>query len=339
MRVGIVVIARNEGQRLVRCLESVRDAGRPVVYVDSGSTDGSVAHARSVGVEVVELDMSVPFTAARARNAGRRRLAEIAPDLEAIQTLDGDCVLDGAWIDRASAALAGDGTLAVVWGRMRERHPEASVYNRLCDLEWDTPPGETTWFGGNALIRTAAFDQVGGYDPSVIAGEEPDLAWRLRSRGWRIERLGADIALHDADITRFGQWWQRATRAGHAHVRMAAAHGWRVEPYNPRGVVTTLGWSFGLPIAVGLLAALVSPWCLLLLLAYPAQWWRIARGARRAGRSPADARLVATFTLLGKWAETLGYWRWAWRRLTGRHATLIEYKPAGPSPNAGSARP
>lgn len=326
-KVGVVVIGRNEGDRLERCLASVI-GDRPVVYVDSGSTDGSVAHARSLGVDVVELDLSTPFTAARARNAGRERLRELDPSLGAIQFIDGDCELDPHWADTGAEAFAADPSLAAVWGRLRERHPERSVYNHLCDLEWDTPPGETLWFIGIAMVRAKAFDQVHGFDPRVIAGEEPDAAWRMRQRGWRIEHLDADMATHDADITRLAQWWRRCTRAGHAHIDMAARHGWRVHPYNPRSVGTTLAWAIGVPIAAIALALLVSPWCLALMLVYPAQWWRIARRARKRGRPPRDARLVATFTMLAKYPECQGYARWVFDRLTRRPSRIIEYKAA-----------
>ena len=64
-----------------------------IVYVDSGSNDGSVQRARHLGADVIELDMRVPFTAARARNVGFRRLREISPDIEYVQFVDGDCEL------------------------------------------------------------------------------------------------------------------------------------------------------------------------------------------------------------------------------------------------------
>ena len=67
---GVVVIGRNEGQRLARCLQSQAERTDSVVYVDSGSTDGSVALAQSLGVQVLALDPRTPFTAARARNEG-----------------------------------------------------------------------------------------------------------------------------------------------------------------------------------------------------------------------------------------------------------------------------
>src|SRR5262245_27425374 len=86
--VGVVAIGRNEGERLRRCLESVMGKVRAVVYVDSGSTDDSVALARSLGTTVVELDLSRPFTAARSRNSGIARLCEADPDVEFVQVVD-----------------------------------------------------------------------------------------------------------------------------------------------------------------------------------------------------------------------------------------------------------
>ncbi len=68
--VGVVVIGRNEGERLVRSLESVVGKAAAVVYVDSASSDQSVANARRIGADVVELDRSEPFTAARAECRG-----------------------------------------------------------------------------------------------------------------------------------------------------------------------------------------------------------------------------------------------------------------------------
>src|SRR3954468_10399767 len=152
-RVGVVAIGRNEGERLRRCLESLEPAARPTVYVDSGSTDGSPDLARSLGADVVALDLSAPFTAARARNAGFERLLAIAPDVEYVQFVDGDCEVDPAWIPTATAAPDAGPEVAVVCGRRRERFPEGTLYNRLCDLEWDGAPGETDACGGDALMR------------------------------------------------------------------------------------------------------------------------------------------------------------------------------------------
>ena len=138
---GIVTIGRNEGERLRRCLNSLVGHGLPVVYVDSNSTDGSVELARSMGVEVVELDLSLPFTAARARNAGFARLEQLTPGIGFVQFVDGDCEVVPGWLDRACAVLKERPDVAVVFGRRRERFPDQSIYNCLADIEWDTPVG------------------------------------------------------------------------------------------------------------------------------------------------------------------------------------------------------
>jgi len=214
MRVGLVAIGRNEGERLVRCLASVRYIPRRV-YVDSQSTDQSVAAANAEGISVVEIAAPPNLTAARARNAGLARLLAESPDLEFVQMIDGDCEMQPQWIENALAALRREPDLALVFGRRRERYPERSVYNALCDDEWNAPVGESPGCGGDALFRVEALRQVNFYNASMIAGEDTELSMRLRKRGWRLKRIDAEMTLHDAAITRFAQWWNRTRRSGH----------------------------------------------------------------------------------------------------------------------------
>ncbi|MAY86051.1 MAG: glycosyl transferase [Pseudooceanicola sp.] len=316
--IGVVVIGRNEGKRLVQCIASLVGRADPLVYVDSGSTDGSVEHARAAGVEVVSLDMSQPFTAARARNTGYARVRDLAPEGQYVQFIDGDCALDPGWFDTARAALDGTPELAVVCGRRRERHPEASLWNRMIDAEWDSPVGEAKACGGDALMRRAALDAVQGYREDLIAGEEPEMCFRMRALGWRIRRLDAEMTLHDAAMTRVSQWWQRSRRAGHTYAEGAALHGNSPERYRRRELARTLIWGLALPLAALLGGLLISPWAFALLLLYPLQ---VVRMAAR-GTDPARA----LFTVLGKFPElqgVLGYWA---GRLSGKRRRLIEYK-------------
>lgn len=318
--IGAIAIGRNEGARLVQCLDSLqRQQVDCIVYVDSGSTDGSADMARARGVEVVSLDMTQPFTAARARNAGLERLRQKgAPDF--VQLVDGDCEVQPGWIARAEAFLQENPQIAVVCGRRRERFPEASIYNEHCDREWDTPVGEALACGGDALMRMAALAQVGGYDPALIAGEEPEMCVRLRQKGWKIWRLDAEMTLHDAAMTRFSQFWKRARRAGHAYAEGAHMHGAPPERHFLRETRRAVLWGLALPGAI-LLLALLSPWFLALFAVYPAQIARLAR--RRGGRA---AWQEATLLTLGKFAEGLGVAEFHLRRLGGRRAGLIEYK-------------
>ncbi|OYY92909.1 MAG: glycosyl transferase [Hydrogenophilales bacterium 28-61-23] len=323
MRVGVVVIGRNEGERLKRCLESVVKLAKTVVYVDSGSTDNSVNMARGMGVHVVDLDMSQPFTAARARNTGFERLNEVSPGLDYVQFIDGDCELHPDWLGKASSFLDDRPEMAMVCGRLRERFPEQSIYNRLCDIEWDTPVGEAKACGGIALVRTTAFERLQGFRADLIAGEEPELCVRLRHTGWRVWRLDAEMALHDAAMFRFGQWWKRAVRGGHAFAEGTALHGSAPERHWVRESNSAWLWGLGIPLTI-LLVTAVAGWAGLLLFAvYPAQ---IARLALRGRYSPRINWWRALFLVVGKFPETLGQIKFHYRRLVGAKLSLIEYK-------------
>lgn len=320
---AVVAIGRNEGERLRACLASVVGRVGLVVYVDSGSTDGSVALARAAGAEVVDLDLRQPFTAARARNAGLARALERCPELARAQFVDGDCEVVDGWLERAHAFLQAEPQVAVVCGRRRERHPERSVYNRLCDLEWDTPVGDARACGGDALMRVDALRAVGGYRDDLIAGEEPELCVRLRAAGWRVHRLDAEMTRHDAAMTRFGQWWRRTLRSGYAFAQGAALHGAPPERHWVRETRSALAWGVALPLAALLLIAGGGAWGALLLLLYPAQVARLALRSRRWIPIPWRR---ASFLVLGKLPEALGVLRFGVHRLSGRHGRLIEYK-------------
>ena len=320
--VATVVIGRNEGTRLERCLSSLGKTAGRVVYVDSGSKDRSVEIARAAGAEVVVLDASRPYTAARGRNAGLAALMASATRPEYVQFIDGDCTLQPGWLVPALAFLNTHPLVAAVCGRRRERHPEASVYNRLCDREWNTNPGETTACGGDALVRLAAINQVGGYTETMIAGEEPELCVRLRQQGWRIWRLDREMTLHDAEMLRFGQWWRRMIRGGHAFAEGAAMDRAGLARQSLAGAIRALVWGLWLPVVAGALA-LTDPLGLGLLLAYPVQ---VLRMSHRDGIHRRAAWEWAVFTTLGKLPEMVGvvsYWA---GRLLRRPRSLMEYK-------------
>jgi len=320
---GIVVIGRNEGERLRLCLQSCQDAAVRV-YVDSNSTDGSVELARALGADVVALDLSQGFTAARARNAGFRRLMALAPALEFVAFVDGDTELFPDWIGAALAFLRERPDVVAVCGRRRERHPEASVFNQLCDIEWNTPPGQARAFGGDVVLRAQALRAVGGYRDDLIAGEEPELCVRLRAAGGRIWRLDRDMTWHDAAMTSLAQWWRRNLRSGHAFAEGAFLHGQPPERHFVAETRRAIAWGAVLPLAIVALAALVSPWLLALLALYPLQWLRIGLRFARA-RAPIPWTHAA-FLLLGRLPEAQGALKFHLGRWRGQRSAIIEYK-------------
>ena len=315
--IGAVVIGRNEGARLTHGLDVLRGQLSNIVYVDSGSSDGSVPAAKALDVTVIELDLDQPFTAARARNAGLEALRD-SPDVRYVQFLDGDCEMQPGWIPAALAFLEEHADAAVVCGRRRERHPDASVYNRLIDLEWDTQVGQARACGGDAMMRLKALDAVGGYRDSMIAGEEPELCVRLRAAGWAVWRLDAEMTLHDAAMTHFGQWWRRARRAGHAYAEGAALHGAPPERHNVAAVRRSLLWGLGVPVLALVACSLLGGWGALILLAWPLQVLRLWARSR--------ALAQGAFLTLVKLPESLGILQYYRARVTGRHMGIIEYK-------------
>jgi glycosyltransferase involved in cell wall biosynthesis len=319
IRLGIVVIGLNEGERLIRCLDSISGL-YPVVYVDSGSTDGSIEFARRTGIEVVELDRSIPFTAARARNQGFKRISEILPNIDFVQFVDGDCEIILGWFDTATSLMREERGISVVCGRLRERFPEHSIYNRLCDIEWNKPAGEVTACGGIAMYRVTDFIQVGGFDPSVAAGEEPELCARLRQLGGKIYRMPNEMALHDAAISHFSQWWRRAVRSGYGGMDVAV----RFEKNRGGGTFSgqlrnarlwCICWPlfFLLSIAMGWLRTeAMGIFCGIGISAIPliAQIIRMAIKIKHRGVPTITALAYGASILIAKCASVLGQCRW-----------------------------
>ena len=285
--------------------------------MDSGSTDGSQDAAIAKGAELIDLDMSRPFTAARARNAALEKLSQKIGIFSFIQFVDGDCTMHPDWIGAGRSFLRANPDVVAVAGNLREKYPEASIYNRLCADEWYAPAGETRACGGIVMMRLDAVLKEGGFRDDLIAGEEPELCVRLRKSGWKIWHLDTEMAFHDAAITRFGQWWQRVRRGGYAFAEGVALHGAQPERHCVPELRRLVLWGMVLPL-VTLLGALLTPWALLLLLAWPAQVLRLRLRGLPWYR--------ALFLTLGKLAEAQGALTYWWRRMTRTGARLIEYK-------------
>jgi GT2 family glycosyltransferase len=323
-RLGIVVIGRNEGERLIRCFQSLSQRQVPVVYADSGSSDGSAEAAERFGITALRLDQAVPFTAARARNEGFKRLLELQSQVEYIFFVDGDCEVCAGWLDEATAFLRSREDVATVFGLRRERFPEKSPYNLLCDIEWrNSPIGEAMSCGGDAVIRAKAFQQVGGFGAGLICGEEPDLCFRLRKAGWLIWHIDVRMTVHDAAMYRFSQWWYRMVRGGYAFAQGSSMYGSSPEKFWVGASRRAWIWGLFIPL-VALLSALAHPWWALIIVGvYPLQWARLALSARK---SITAKWLWAGAMVIGKFPEMLGqlkYYLDRWRKSNSR---IIEYK-------------
>jgi len=310
MRVGVVVIGRNEARNLERTLQVVLRHHPALVYADSGSTDGSGAIAERLGVPVVLLGDGFPRSAARGRNAGRDYLRERFPELEYIQFVDGDTELEHDWVEHAARFLDENPDVGVVAGRLRERFRERNVYHRLADMEFDVPSGDTDAVGGIALYRASAFDNAGGFDPYLVSGEERELCRRIAASSMRVVRVPEAMAMHDINMEHFSQWWNRTKRTGYT-----SAEHFADRRIMGRKVLSNICWGVLLPGAAVGMALPTFGVSLLSLGAYAALWRRVRDAELRRGASAEDAALFASSIVVGKVPEAAGTLEFMTRRL------------------------
>ena len=326
---SVVVIGRNEGERLVRCLESVRamaDPGGPVelIYVDSASTDGSPERAAALGAQVITVQPDRP-SAALGRNAGWR-----VAQAPIVLFLDGDTLLHSRFVADSLPEFQNP-QVAAVWGHRREIRPDASLYNRVLDLDWIYPPGLSEFCGGDALMRRAALIEVDGFDATLIAGEEPELCRRLRARGGRILHVDRPMTGHDLAMTQWRQYWRRAVRAGHAYAEVAERFRGTDTPLWEREVRRNRihGGVLLLSLVLGISGSVVaqSAMPLLLMLGF---WLALAvRTALKVGwksRDPLTRLLYGVHSHLQQIPILIGQLGYDRDRRRGRQRGLIEYK-------------
>jgi len=307
--VSVVVIGRNEGGRLRRCLESVEEMQAPaegveVVYVDSGSTDGSAQMAAEMGARVVRLE-SGRFTAGRARDAGWREARAAF-----VFFVDGDTVVAPRFAVQALEEFR-DERVGVVFGRTRELHANRSVFHRAFDLQWRTfPLGAAETSMGTALMRRSAIEAAGGYDPEIPSGEDAEICGRIRRKGFTIRGVDLPMVAHDLTMTRWGQYWWRMVRNGYGLAEVTD----RFAPEEMRLLRSRVrhAWVWGvltpLLAPVAGVAVLVTAW-----------------KTYRATGERWSALVFAVHTYLKEVPRMIGQMRYRWDKRRGQR-TLIEYK-------------
>lgn len=326
---SIVIIGRNEGDRLERCIRSVQAIHTPppgldVLYVDSDSIDGSLERAKTLGVRVLTVHPERP-TAALGRNAGWRALTT-----PFILFLDGDTILHPDFINHALPHFA-DPKIAAVWGHLRELAPEASVYQRVLNLDWVYRFGFTEFCGGNALMRREALEKVNGYNEALIAGEEPEMCQRMRAFGYSILHIDQPMVLHDLGITRWSQYWRRTTRTGHAFaevstlLRDTATPLWRYDALRNLVHASILVTVFGLGAGASLIAG--TFWPFLASLGFlSALVVRTVWKARWKSKQWFSLLLYGLHSQFQHIPTAIGQLSYYYNRWRGRRRHLIEYK-------------
>jgi len=326
-RLSIVVIGRNEGARLAKCLDSIGQVQsvfvKEIIYVDSASTDGSPELASRCGADVIVVPPG-RLTAAIGRNAGWRRA-----ESDLVLFLDGDTVLHKDFPRAACDALSREPSVGAVWGHRREIYPKASIFNRVLDLDWVYRPGLTEFCGGDVLIRRESLLETGGFDEGLIAGEEPELCRRMRARGYTILHIDHPMTGHDLQITRWSQYWKRALRAGHAYAEVSERYRGSSDPswaFERKGnLIRGSFWPLSLVIVIlasirfGFLPLVL--WLALLLLLSVRSAWK----ARWKEGNPWTLLLYGIHSQLQHAPILVGQLQYEVNKRQGRTPKLIEY--------------
>ncbi len=326
---AIVVIGRNEGNRLVKCFKSIEHHLPFIIYVDSGSKDNSVKYAKEIKATVVELDDKIPFTAARARNEGFSKAISLWPTIEYVQFLDGDCELKSVWIQDALMEFSKHQDCAVICGQLTEKYPHKSIYNQFCDIEWKKPYGFTDSCGGIAIYRVNAFKMQKGFNPNLIAGEEPDLCFRIRRDGWKILQLENQMAVHDANMLHWKQWAKRTIRSGYAYASGYWLNKKKDGKYYLKNNLSIATYGFFIPLILfvlsctGYLALALSLFILIELNLMR----RIYLSIKMRTNTRSIAIKFSVFTSLGKFYEFIGQCKFIYNEIIKNDkALLIEHK-------------
>lgn len=315
-QLGIIIIGRNEGERLRRALRSVPSGLAAMLYVDSGSTDGSPQLARSLGFAVHELDPAQPFSAARARYEGAEVVIKAHPEVKRIQFLDGDSILEPNWLARATEYLDTHHDTGIVCGLLTEQSPQHSFYNRLMSLHWNNSTGEIDSCGGIFMVRLSVYKAAGGFNSRLLTGEEAEFCSRVQALGNRIIRLEEAMARHDANLVRFRDWWSRAIWGGFGDALEFDVLKGRVRPQRLRQTRSSFLWAIGIPSVAlfGFIGMVWSVWFVVLpvlsFIGYFALIFRIMRDRVQRGDPTVDALIYSLFCVLRKLPVAIGFLRY-----------------------------
>ena len=191
--ISVIVIGKNEGERLAACLRSIQTAlnalAHEVVYVDSCSTDQSLQTAKR---------WRALFSARRAEDDRRSgALCRREGSARRISAVSG-------WRHAASAGFAEKALMAIA----------AKGYDGVCGIREDvylrggeivgrndnyfccTQERLAPEFGGALMITRDALDACGGWATDTIACEEAELYARLKATGCRIAEIPIPMILH-----------------------------------------------------------------------------------------------------------------------------------------------
>jgi GT2 family glycosyltransferase len=247
--ISVVVCSYNGARTIGDCLEGLLQLDYPhyeIIVVDDGSTDATSAVAGEYGVRLIR-------TENRGLSSARNTGIEAARG-EIIAFIDDDARPDPHWLRYLAATFlstnhagVGGPNVAPADGgaiaRCVANAPGGPVHVLLSDREAEHIPG------CNMAFRKRCLQEVGGFDPQYrVAGDDVDLCWRIRERGWTLGYNPAAMVWHHRRNSVRAYWRQQV---GYGKAEALLEKKWP-EKYNNIGHLTWSGQLYGKGLTQGL---------------------------------------------------------------------------------------
>jgi len=175
--VSVVVPTFNSGRFLERCLRSIKEQSYPcveVIVVDNYSKDGTreiaEKHADRVLLKGSERSVQVNFGVKHAWG-------------EYVYRVDSDSLVESNVVEEAVRKCEVEGFDAVCVHNTSD--PSVSFWARVRKLERDCYASGGLHVAAR-FFRKEVFEKVGGFNESLVAGEDYDLHNRLLKHGFKI---------------------------------------------------------------------------------------------------------------------------------------------------------
>jgi glycosyltransferase involved in cell wall biosynthesis len=221
--ISFIVPARNEEKMIGRCLDAINNlaydpACWECIVVDNGSVDDTAKIARLRGAKVSAMPTG---TISALRNFGAKQAKG-----DFLAFVDADCAVDKNWLRNALRHFH-DPEVGCVGSH--PSIPEKSSWvqrawslqtHRKADVE------EVHWLPSmNILVRGKAFEDVGGFNESLITCEDVDLGYRLKKRKYKIVSDNTVQSLHFGEAATVREFFMKERWRGQSNLRGFFSHG------------------------------------------------------------------------------------------------------------------
>ena len=228
--VSAIIVNWNDGDRLLRCLESLAGSNVDVIVVDNASSDGSLQRvaerfpAARISAQTSNLGFAGGVNAGALLATGRYLLilntdvvagpgavAALAMFLDANaacgavtgQLLGEDGRPQRGWSVRRFPTLASFAVELLLIEKVWPANP-ISKRHRMLDLSYERPVQVDQPAAACLMVRGEAFEQLGGMDERFYPAwfEDVDFCLRLHAAGWKVYLVPGAVFRHTGGVSR-----------------------------------------------------------------------------------------------------------------------------------------